>query len=300
MKTYLISSLLLTLVSCALFYRIEDSSFKYDPITESKSSGSPVQIFWIGHASFLIKIYDRWIATDPNFSERIGLIVKRFVEAGIRTDKLPAINYILISHTHFDHLDQPTLRQLKGSENLLVPKGGVTYIPDGLFKKVIGVQNWKSFQDGDFTITAVPVRHFGGRWLIDNLWDGDPYTAYIIQYKDITIYFAGDTGYDENIFKEIGNKFSVDIALVPIGPVGLTTSLFPLGNSVHVNPFGAVEIFKDVRAKVMIPMHHSTFYRRGGKEEEMLLRQLKNRDSKKKFIFLISVRRLNLKKTGKI
>ena len=143
----------------------------------------------------------------------------------------------------------------------------------------------KTFELDGVKITAVPVKHFGGRWLIDNLWDGEPYTGYLIEYKGVTVFFGGDTGYDDSIFKLVGKAYNIDIALIPVGPAGLLTSS-GLGNGVHVNPFGAVQIFKDVNAKYMIPIHHSTFYRRGGSEMEMLQEAIAKSGKKEKILLL--------------
>jgi L-ascorbate metabolism protein UlaG (beta-lactamase superfamily) len=80
------------------------------------------------------------------------------------------------------------------------------------------------------------------------------YTGYVIEYKGITVFFAGDTGYDPALFKEIGNRFKIDLAIIPIAP----SSGNGIGSRVHVSPLGALTIFKDVRATFMLPIHFGT------------------------------------------
>jgi L-ascorbate metabolism protein UlaG (beta-lactamase superfamily) len=128
-----------------------------------------------------------------------------------------------------------------------------------------------SYEEDGLKITPVPGAHFGGRVLVDNFWDGDPYTGYVIEYKGFTVFFAGDTGYDENKFAELRKYFKIDMALIPVGPSGGFGTGSGLGNSVHVNPYGALQIYRDTGARYMIPVHHSTFYRRGGREMDMIV-----------------------------
>lgn len=242
----------LSLNHCSLFRTIERPT---KVLNLSDFDPSQVKVHWIGHATLLIQIYDKWILTDPNFSKSIGLIVKRYIETPISLADVPELDAVLISHTHFDHLDQSTLKQLKVKGRVLVPKGAGVYIPNLHDAKKVEMEPWQAEEANQIKITAVPARHFGGRWLIDNLWDDDPYTGYVIEYKGITFYFAGDTGYQKAQFKEIGKKFNIDIAFLPVGP-----SKGP-NNPVHINPIESVDTFLDLGAKKMIPMHYGTFYR---------------------------------------
>lgn len=271
------------LSSCTLFYTTLKPSFTHAPQTIQEPN--KLEVYWIGHATVFIRFYDKWIITDPNFSTTTGIIIKRFIEPGIDLEKLNKLDVILISHTHFDHLDQSSLRRLKGSKHLLAPEGGVTYIPGELFENVHAVNNGKTLELDGLKITAVPVKHFGGRWLIDNLWDGEPYTGYLIEYRGVTVFFGGDTGYDDSLFKSLGQSYNIDIALIPVGPASWITG-GGFGNSVHVNPFGAMQIFKDTNAKYMIPIHHSTFYRRGGSEMEMIKQAMEKSGQKEKIRLL--------------
>lgn len=256
---------------CQAFRTLDPADYQPDP-TIGAAQLEDVELYWVGHATVLFKIKDKWFLTDPCFTEYLGGVVRRYVDVGIDVDKIPAADWVMISHTHYDHLDRPSLRMLSGSKQLLAPAGGVPYIPGGVFEEVHGVENWKSYTDADgVKVTAVPAQHFGGRLIFDNLWDGEPYHGYVVEYAGVTVFFAGDTGYNDTMFKEIGERFDVDIALIPVGPSGNKSGFGrSLGKIVHVDPYEAVDVFRDVRAKWMIPIHHSTFYRRGGDERAMI------------------------------
>lgn len=240
------------------------------PAPQLTQADNKVEFWWVGHATVLMRLYDKWIITDPNFSARTGGVVKRLTEVGIDTASLKPVDAIVISHNHFDHLDAPSLEMLKGSKHIFAPKSGFAYIPGNLMRVEHRVSPGYSYEEDGLKIMSVPVAHFGGRLLVDNLWDGEPYTGYIIQYKGVTVFFAGDTGYHEEHFRELKNHFTIDVALIPVGPAGGFGTGAGLGNAVHVNPYGALQIFRDCGARYMIPIHHSTFYRRGGREMEMI------------------------------
>ncbi|AFM12830.1 MBL fold metallo-hydrolase [Turneriella parva] len=240
------------------------------PTPQLTPSGDAIEFWWVGHATVLMRIHDKWIITDPNFSPRTGGVVKRLTDVGIDIASIRPVDAIVISHNHFDHLDAPSLEMLKGSKHIFAPKSGYAYIPTGLMRVEHRVSPGYSHEEDGLKITSVPVAHFGGRLLVDNLWDGEPYTGYIIQYKGITVFFAGDTGYHEEHFRELKKHFKIDMALIPVGPSGGFGTGSGFGNAVHVNPYGALQIFRDCGARYMIPIHHSTFYRRGGLEMDMI------------------------------
>lgn len=240
------------------------------PAPQSVHAPDKIEFYWIGHATVLMRLYDKWVITDPNFNDRTGTIVKRLAEPGIDIASLKPVEAIVISHNHFDHLDGYSLRLLKGSKHLFAPPSGFTYTPRAVTSFEHPATPGYTHEDDGLKITAVPVAHFGGRLLVDNLWDGDPYTGYIIEYKGITVFFAGDTGYHPEHFRALRARYKIDVALIPVGPAGGFGTGSGLGNSVHVNPYGALQIYRDCGARYMIPIHHSTFYRRGGREMEMI------------------------------
>lgn len=252
---------------CSVFRATLPADYRADA---NQSPDERVELYWVGHATALIRIYDRWILTDPVWSTYLGP-VKRYVAPSMPIESLPFVDFTLISHTHLDHLDRPTLQRIPGSRHILAPRGGVGYIPPERFAFVHGVSPGDVVADEELRVIVVPAQHFGGRYLIDNLWDGEPYQGYIVQYRDVTLYFAGDTGYNPRIFKALGEKYDIDIALIPVGPSGGPAWLRRnFGREVHVDPYEAITAFQETRARWMIPIHHSTFFRRGGSEMAMI------------------------------
>jgi N-acyl-phosphatidylethanolamine-hydrolysing phospholipase D len=215
-----------------------------------------LSVLWIGHASVLIQIHDKVFVTDPVFTQSVGMLSRRVVEAGIDPGRLKPIDFVLISHTHFDHLSYASLSELPDRETLVIPLGAVRYVPDLGFRTVTSLKKWETLDEDGVRITAVPARHFSGRYGFDILWnDSDDYVGYVIQYKGRTVYFAGDTGYRDSLFVTIGERFSIDVALLPIAPLEPRAFM----SRVHLDPERAVQAFGDLHAKLMIPIHHRTF-----------------------------------------
>jgi L-ascorbate metabolism protein UlaG (beta-lactamase superfamily) len=213
-------------------------------------------ILWIGHATALIQIDDKFILTDPIFTNTVGLFSKRLVEPGIDPENLPFLDVVLISHLHIDHLSFGSLDLVENkTKQLLVPEGGLVYIPNFSFKSD-ELKTWRSWQNEGLIITAVPSIHNGWRYGLDNAWMEHGYTGYIIEYNGIKVYFAGDTAYDSEMFKEIGKRFAnVSVALVPIAPIHPRE----YSKTRHTDPLEAIQIFKDLNAQWLIPIHFDTF-----------------------------------------
>jgi N-acyl-phosphatidylethanolamine-hydrolysing phospholipase D len=156
---------------------------------------------------------------------------------------------------HFDHLSYGSLDMLPKNGVLVFPDRLAEYVPDFGFQKINEMKPWDAIESDSVRITAVPVQHFSGRYSFDRDWLGEQsYTGYIIEYRGIVVFFAGDTGYNPDLFKEIGRRFKIDLAIIPIAP----SSSDGLGSRVHVSPLGALEIFKDVGAHSMMPIHFGT------------------------------------------
>jgi L-ascorbate metabolism protein UlaG (beta-lactamase superfamily) len=215
-----------------------------------------LSVLWVGHATCLIQIGDKVFLTDPIFTNTAGMISKRRIEPGILPSSVDRLDYILISHIHFDHLSYGSLSLLPKTATMLLPPGGGEYTPEFGFSEYREMNAWTTFEVDGVRITAVPVKHFDGRYGFDIAWlDHHTYTGYVIEYQRKTVFFAGDTGYDPEIFREIGRKFAIDIALIPIAPVEPHDFM----KRVHADPKEALQIFEDVGAKFMIPIHHRTF-----------------------------------------
>jgi N-acyl-phosphatidylethanolamine-hydrolysing phospholipase D len=216
-----------------------------------------LSILWVGHATVLIQMHDKIIITDPVFTKTVGLLAKRSVEPGVDPAAITHLNAILISHLHFDHFSYSSLDMLPKQATLIVPPGGAEYTPDFGFASTHEARTWETIEEDGLRITPVPVQHFGGRYGFDVLWGpARPWTGYVIEYKGTTVFFSGDTGYNLEFFKEIGQRFHIDVALLPIAPVEPREFM----KRVHTDPAEALQAFEDLGAKVMIPIHHDTFF----------------------------------------
>lgn len=214
-------------------------------------------VSWVGHATVLIQIRDKVFITDPLFTDHIGMVIKRYIGPGLNPSLLPKVDFTLISHIHFDHFSFGSLDMLPKNGTLVIPLGLLRYTPDLGFRGLRELKPWESVEEGGVRVTAVPVQHFSGRYGIDNAWLGEKgYTGYVIEYWGTTVFVGGDTGYHPELFKEIGRRFRIDVALLPIAPGSLTE----LGGRVHVGPRGAIAIMQDLRATYMVPMHHRTMF----------------------------------------
>ncbi len=210
------------------------------------------KISWLGHSGFLIEFKETNILLDPNLSTRCS-IVDRETEPFVLANDLPKIDAALISHTHYDHLDLPTLEGLKDLQKIVLAKGSEVFLPKGLTSKAIGMETWSAIEIGNgIKITAVPAVHNGAR----NHPFESVYKAlgYIISDGENTIYFAGDTGWGGH-FEEIKKRHAPTITIIPIGGF---EPYFILKNY-HLNPEDAVKAAKIVGAKINIPTHFGTF-----------------------------------------
>jgi N-acyl-phosphatidylethanolamine-hydrolysing phospholipase D len=226
-------------------------------ITTPVLQNPTLAVSWVGHATVLIQIHDKIIITDPFLTNTMGLVAKRFVGAGLDPKLLPKVDATVVSHIHFDHFDYGSLDMLPKNGILAVPFGAAEYTPDFGFKNVYELKPWEMVEKDGLRITAVPAQHFTGRYGFDGAWMGNlGYTGYVVEYEDVTVFFAGDTGYNPELFKEIGRRFKIDLAIVPIAP----GSSGGLGSRVHANPAGALMIYKDLGARYMMPMHFGTLF----------------------------------------
>ena len=186
---------------------------------------------------------------DPNWAKWLK-VIKRIKHPGLEIHDLPAIDLVLVTHAHFDHLDRRTLRAVARDQPIVVPENVGNLVHDLGFNKVQEMRNWQSFQHGSLKITMTPARHWGARVLHDN---HRGFGGFLIEYAGRSILHSGDTSYFEG-FKEIGERGNVEIALLPIGAYDAPTK-----RDVHMNPEQALQAFIELKAKTMIPMHYGTF-----------------------------------------
>ncbi len=213
-------------------------------------------LLWVGHATCLIQIDDKFILTDPNFTNTVGQFSKRLIEPGIDPENLPDIDAAIISHVHIDHLSPGSLALIESkTKQLLVPQQGIVYIPNFDFD-MQEIKMWESWENDGLKITAVPAVHNGWRYGVDDAWMKNSYSGYIIEYNGKTVYFAGDTAYDDTLFKNIADKFSpIDLALIPVAPIHPRD----FSKARHTDPREAVKMILDMDAKFLVPIHYDTF-----------------------------------------
>ncbi|MCM3711111.1 MBL fold metallo-hydrolase [Sporosarcina luteola] len=233
-----------------LILLIEQASDK--DIARLNSNRTDISITWIGHATFLIQMNGLNLITDPVWAKRMGFS-KRLTAPGIAFMDLPAIDIVFISHGHYDHLDFPTIKRLKGNPTYYVPIGlGHAFKKRG-YEKVIEGNWYDTFEQADMTFSFVPAQHWVKRTLNDtntSHWGG-----WIIESNEHSIYFVGDTGYFRG-FEEIAEKFNVQTVLMPIGAYEPEWFM----RVSHINPEDAVKAFLELNGKTFIPMHYGTYH----------------------------------------
>ncbi len=208
-----------------------------------------VGLTWIGHASFLLQFPNNNLLIDPNWAKWLK-VVKRLKHPGVKLDHLPEIDLVLVTHAHFDHLDRRTLRSVAADQPIVVPFEVGNLVHDLGFHSVHELGYWESYRHGSLNVTLTPCHHWGARVLHDT---HRGFGGFIVQSGGRTIYHCGDTAYFPG-FKEIGKRFDIDVALLPIGAYEP-----PSGRDVHMNPEEALHAFVDLGAKIMVPMHYGTF-----------------------------------------
>ena len=223
-----------------------------------KPEKGKLQVTWIGHATTLIQYQGINILTDPILSDRASPLnfagPQRYTQPALRSGDLPTIHYIVISHNHYDSLDQPTIQALGNDVTWLVPLKLKTWFINKGINNVVELDWWqsKSFEEARFI--ATPTQHFSGRGLWDyakTLW-----SSWVVEIGDKKIWFGGDTGYNGTQFKRIGQEYGpFDLGLIPIGAYEPRWFMKPM----HVNPKEAVLLHKDVNARFSIGIHWGTF-----------------------------------------
>ena len=217
-------------------------------------------IAWIGHATFLIKLGNTTIITDPVFSKNTGPLIfgpKRYIPPAINLDEIPPVDLFLLTHNHYDHQDMSTIRNFpfKKSKVVLPLKLG-KYFRN--YKDVNELDWYQEIQvNKDIKVTLLPAVHWSRRGLFDvnkTLWGN-----FLIEYKGQKILFACDTGYG-NIYKELGDKYGpIDLTFINIGAYNFYPMMPVKDKSAyHTNPEEALQISKDLRSKKIIGMHWGT------------------------------------------
>lgn len=219
---------------------------------------SNIHITWYGHSAFLIEINNKRILLDPMFGESsspIYLTTKRFKNTEkIDLEFFDNIDAVIISHDHYDHLDYPTIKKIKGKVKRFYTMLGVGshLIRWGVDQSKIKELDWYDEDEFDeIKLIACPSRHFSGRGFSDRfktLWG-----SWIIQFGEKRIYFSGDGGYGSH-FQEIGAKYGpFDLAMIECGQYNKAWK------DIHMMPEESVQAGLDLKAKKIMPIHWGAF-----------------------------------------
>jgi L-ascorbate metabolism protein UlaG (beta-lactamase superfamily) len=221
------------------------------------NTAGPVLV-WFGHSSYFIRADHKNFLIDPVFSGNaapLSFMVKAFPGTNnFGTDDMPPIDYLILTHDHYDHLDFKTIRGLKKKIRAVFCSLGVgahlRYW--GIDGAIITEMDWwqKEELDDNLVLTAAPARHFSGRGLKrgQSLW-----SSFILRTGGHQLYLGGDSGYDTH-FKKIGEKFGpFDLAILESGQYN---SMWPL---IHMIPEETVQATVDLQAKALMPVHWGKF-----------------------------------------
>lgn len=277
---------------------------QYDIPPSKVTEKNQIRISFVGHVTFLIQANNLNILTDPVWSERASpfqfIGPKRVSPPGISFEYLPKIDLILISHNHYDHLDLTTIEKLWKLHKpiIITPLQNDTILKKHIPNIKVLTLNWeeKAVFNSDLqltnellgsklSITLKPAQHWSARGLFDinqALWG-----SFIIDLlpSDVgSIFFVGDSGYDQDLYRKIGIQHKIFLSLLPIGAFAPRWFM----QDVHMDPNEAVLTYKDLKTSYAIASHFKTFplasddYQQP--VDELCMALIKNNISLQKFI----------------
>lgn len=216
------------------------------------------RVTWFGHSAFLLEVEGKTILFDPMFGKAptpFPIKNQRYSrKLPFKIEDLPAIDAVVLSHDHYDHLDYGSIMKLKGKvKQFITPLGVGSHLARwGIPEEKISEHDWWSeYTFEGLKLACTPARHFSGRGLTDRnstLW-----CSWVIIARDTKIYFSGDGGYGSH-FKEIGEKYGpFDLTLIECGQYNVRWA------EIHMLPEETVQAHQDVKGKLLIPVHWGAF-----------------------------------------
>ncbi len=203
----------------------------------------------LGHGTVLIQLSGVRVLTDPVFGDIP--FYKRYTPCPYKPYELGKIDFVLITHSHYDHLDIPSIKSLD-AEKIVVPKGAKRYLKKISGKKIIELKWFDKVEKSGVKVLFLPAKHWSKRGLLDTnraLWG-----SYLIEGNGKSLFYAGDTAYSFH-FRDIGQTFKIDCAFLPVGAY-----LPPyIMKHNHMNPYEAIQAYKDLKAKRFVPVHYGVF-----------------------------------------
>ncbi len=211
-------------------------------------------VAWLGHATVLINFYGTWLLTDPALRPRIGVQIgraltvgpRRLVQPALTARELPPLAAVLVSHAHMDHCDLGTLRQLPRTAHAVVQRGNSDLVRR--FAQVSALAWGETVETGGARIEAIEVNHWGARKLTDKQRG---YGGFLIEKHGRALVFGGDTAYTR-AFASLRQRANIVLAMLPIGA-------YDPYIYAHANPEQAWTMSREMGARYILPMHHSTF-----------------------------------------
>ena len=240
---------------------IPDPPLPAEPFDISRWNGQrDIQFAWLGHTTFLIKVDDKVILTDPMFSQRAGsfgwVSPKRYSKTPGSTGSLPLVDVVLITHNHPDHLDEDSIKALIPKTSYFITPLGVGELLEewGVpHRKIFELDWWQAKSIDGLTITAAPAKHTSERGIFDKnmtLW-----ASYGIRGKNQNLYLSGDSGWFKGLY-EIGERLGpFDVTFFEIGAYSDLKGQM----EVHYSPEQAVKAHQAVRGKLIVPSGWGTF-----------------------------------------
>ena len=240
-------------------FRVKPLPLAHPDVQELRHHSREATVTWIGHSTVLVQLDGVTFLTDPTWAKRSGPFgglvgARRYTPPPIKLTDLPKIDFVLISHDHYDHLDEPTVERLAKLYNpvFVVPIGIKAWLADRGITNAVELSWGEATTIKGLTIVCTPAQHASGRTLVDQgrrLW------ASWAVLGSQRFFFGGDTGYTDS-FKEIGQVLGpFDLAVLPIG--SYTPRL--LAKPVHMSPEDALDAWSDLRASRLLGVHWGTF-----------------------------------------
>lgn len=238
----------------------EKSGFPVITSTRAELETLSDEVMWVGHATLIVEHGGKTVMTDPVFAHRASPFSfagpKRATPVPFPVEELPPIDVVLISHSHYDHLDKAAVKALSRLQPdlvFLVPLGLKAVLNDWGVTNVRELDWWQDTDIAGMRFTATPVQHWSSRSMSDRnetLWAG-----FMVDWPDFKFYFAGDTGYSSDFAETRARLGTPDLAAIPIGAYAPREFM----KASHVNPEEAVQILQDIGAAKAIPIHWGTF-----------------------------------------
>lgn len=223
-------------------------------------SGEEDAVWWLGHAALMLRIDQRYGLIDPALSARASPLrfygPKRKTPPPLKIDHLPSLEWVLISHNHYDHLDRPTIKAILRrfpQVQFIVPLGLEPWFRRAGAKNVVQLDWWQQTQRHGVTFHAVPARHWSMRTLKDrnrSLWCG-----WTVSTATLNFWFSGDSGYSENLLQIAQRLGPFNLAALPVGAYAPRWFM----QTQHMDPQQSVSLYKAIGEPLTIPIHWGVF-----------------------------------------